>query len=215
MAIIPVTNDTKIPANWIISDVLRLEKSKFSIVILFSQVFQHSHADEFIIGDKQQNNNTTIFRRWLKTDGFSNKIEDFLKFSKSCVEANRIAALTEIDLDNQTQDILHNIEINENYPGDYITQGIALKNIRKKRREAKDIQRITFPVVQWVNQNQKTINELEKLLGSVRKAEKSIAGRIYMNRTKILDELFNDEWGGGVHGKIYYSGKETPKSWTG
>lgn len=129
----------------------------------------------------------------MKTNGFSDKIEDFLKFCRFCVEANRHAALTEMDMDNQTQDILHNIEINENYPDDYIVQGIALRNIRKERREVKDIQRITFPVVQWVNQNQKTINELEKLLGSVRKAEKSTTGRMYMSRTKILDKLFEKE----------------------
>lgn len=132
-------------------------------------------------------------KRRLKTDGFSDKIEDFLKFCRFCTEANRQAALTEIDLDNQTQDILHNIEINENYPDDYIIQGLTLKNIRKKRREVKDIQRVTFPVVQWVNQNQKTINELEKLLGSVRKAEKNTTNRMYMNRTKILDGLFSGE----------------------
>lgn len=68
-----------------------------------------------------------------------------------------------------------------------------MKNIRKKRREAKDIQRVTSPAVQWVNQNQKTINELEKLLGSVRKAEKGTNNRVYMNRTKILSGLFGEK----------------------
>ena len=126
-------------------------------------------------------------------DGFSIQIENFLNFCRSCAEANRLAAVAEIDADNQTQDILHNIEINDNYPDDYILQGIALKNIRKDRREAKDIQKITHTVVQWVQQNQKTINELEKLLGAVRKAEKSTQGRTYSSRTKILDGLFDEK----------------------
>lgn len=125
-------------------------------------------------------------------DGFSVQIESFLNFCRSCTEANRRAATSEIDLDNQTQDILHNMEINTNYPDDYVVQGLALSNIRKKRREAKDIQRITAPVAQWSQQNQKTINDLEKLLGSVRKAEKSTTNRVYTNRTKILDVLFED-----------------------
>ena len=129
----------------------------------------------------------------VKIDGFSNQINAFLKFCRSCQELNRIAASNETDLDNKTQDILHNIEINDNFPDDYILQGIAMKNIRKDRREAKDIQKITHPVVQWLQQNQKTINELEKLLGAVRKAEKSTQGRTYLNRTKILDGLFEDE----------------------
>ena len=126
-------------------------------------------------------------------DGFSNKIESFLSFCRECVDENRRAAIAEMDADNQIQDILHNIELNENYPDDYVLQGLALKNIRKDRRVAKDVIRITYPVVQWVNQNQKTINELEKLLGAVRKAEKNTVGRMYSNRTKILDGLF-EEW---------------------
>lgn len=126
-------------------------------------------------------------------DGFSIQIDNFLRFCRNCTEANRRAAVTEIDMDNQTQDILHNIEINTNYPDDYVIQGLVLSNIRKKRREVKDIQKITHPVVQWVQQNQKTINELEKLLGAVRKAEKSTTNRVYKNRTNILDGLFEEE----------------------
>lgn len=126
-------------------------------------------------------------------DGFSNQIDAFLKFCRSCQDLNKIAAVKEIDLDNQTQDILHNIELNENYPDDYVVQGLALRNIRKERRDAKDIQRITYSVAQWVKQNQKTINELEKLLGSVRKAEKSTTGRLYMNRTKVLNGILDKE----------------------
>lgn len=126
-------------------------------------------------------------------DGFSIQIENFLRFCRYCTEASKRAAVAEIDMDNQTQDILHNIEINDNYPDDYVLQGLALKNIRKELREAKDVLRITRPIVQWVQQNQKTINELEKLLGAVRKAENSTQGRTYSNRTKILDGLFEDE----------------------
>lgn len=126
-------------------------------------------------------------------DGFSIRIDSFLRFCRDCIDANKRSAIAEMDADNQTQDILHNIEINDNFPDDYILQGLALKNIRKERREAKDIQKITYPIVQWVNQNQKTINELEKLLGAVRKAERSTQGRMYSNRTKILDGLFDDE----------------------
>lgn len=126
-------------------------------------------------------------------NGFSIEIEKFLRFCRQCVDTNRRAAIAEMDADNQIQDILHNIELNENYPDDYVLQGLALKNIRKDRRVAKDVIRITYPVVQWVNQNQKTINELEKLLGAVRKAENNTVGRMYSNRTKILEGLFEEE----------------------
>ena len=129
----------------------------------------------------------------VKIDGFSNQINAFLKFCRSCQELNRIAASNETDLDNKTQDILHNIELNDNYPDDYVLQGLALREIRKRRREAKDIQRIMTPIVQWTDQNQKTINELERLLGAVRKAEKSTTGRTYMNRTNVLEKIWGEE----------------------
>ena len=129
----------------------------------------------------------------IPIDGFSNRIDDFLRFCRICVDANRRAAIAEMDADNQIQDILHNIELGENYPEDYIIQGIAIRNIRKDRRVAKDVIRITYPIVQWVNENKKTINELEKLLGTVRKAEKNTVGRMYSNRTKIMDGLFEEE----------------------
>ena len=126
-------------------------------------------------------------------DGFSNQIDTFLKFCRSCRELSSLAASNEADLDSKTQDILHNIELNDNYPDDYVLQGLALREIRKRRREAKDIQRITTPIVQWTDQNQKTINELERLLGAVRKAEKSTAGRKYMNRTDVLKRILGKE----------------------
>lgn len=128
-------------------------------------------------------------------NGFSIEIEKFLRFCRQCVDTNRRAAIAEIDADNKMQDILHRIELGENYPEDYITMGIAQANIRKERRVAKDVVKITYPIVQWVNKNQKTINELEKLLGDVRKEEKGTVGRKYSNRTKILDGLFEEEGG--------------------
>lgn len=131
----------------------------------------------------------------MSTNGFGNKIENFLSFCRECVDANRRAAIAEMDADNKMQDILHRIELGENYPEDYITMGIAQANIRKERRVAKDVVKITYPIVQWVNKNQKTINELEKLLGDVRKAEKNTVGRMYSNRTKILEGLFEEEGG--------------------
>ena len=92
-------------------------------------------------------------------------------------------------MDNKTQDILHNIELNENSQYDYICEGFTLRDIRRKRREAKDIQTVTNPITQWISQNKKTVKELEQLLGTVRKAEKRTSGRTYTNRTGIVNEI--------------------------
>ena len=75
----------------------------------------------------------------------STELNSFLSFLRTCEESNRLAILTENDMDRQTQDILHNIELNENSQYDYICQGFTLRDIRRKRRKAKDIKEATEP----------------------------------------------------------------------
>ena len=82
-------------------------------------------------------------------DGYSDKIENFLNFLRDCEEKNRLAALEEIEMDSRTQDILHNIELNENSQYDYICQGFALAETRKRRRKAKNTKEITRPICDW------------------------------------------------------------------
>lgn len=125
-------------------------------------------------------------------DGFSSEISRFLDFLRFCEETNRTAAITEIDMDNKTQDILHHMELVENSQYDYICMGIALKDVRQKRRQAKDRKDITQPICAWYHENKKTIQELEKLLGTVRKAEKRTENRYYNNRTNIVGGILKE-----------------------
>ena len=110
----------------------------------------------------------------------STELNAFLSFLRTCEESNRLAILTENDMDRQTQDILHNIELNENSQYDYICQGFTLRDIRRKRRKAKD---------NWMKENRKVINDLERLLGDVRKQEKQAQNRSYTNRTGVMKKL--------------------------
>lgn len=119
----------------------------------------------------------------------STELNAFLSFLRTCEESNRLAILTENDMDCQTQDILHNIELNENSQYDYICQGFALRDIRRKRRKAKDIKEATAPICNWMKENRKVINDLERLLGDVRKQEKQAQNRSYTNRTGIMKKL--------------------------
>ena len=122
-------------------------------------------------------------------DGFSSEISRFLDFMRSCEETNRLAAIAEIDMDSRTQDILHHMELVENSQYDYICQGFTLKDIRQKRRRAKDRKDITQPICAWSHENKKTIQELEKLLGTVRKAEKRTENRYYCDRTDVVKNI--------------------------
>lgn len=116
----------------------------------------------------------------------STELNAFLSFLRTCEESNRLAILTENDMDRQTQDILHNIELNENSQYDYICQGFTLRDIRRKRRKAKDIKEATAPICSWMKENRKVISDLERLLGDVRKQEKQAQNRSYTNRTGVM-----------------------------
>ena len=120
---------------------------------------------------------------------YSSKISDFLSFLRECEVQNRIADLTVADMDSQTQDILHNIELNENNQYDYICQGFTLRDVRQKRRMAKDTREVTTPICDWIADNPKVIKELERLLGEVRKVEKRSQNRSYINRTEIMKKV--------------------------
>ena len=119
----------------------------------------------------------------------STELNAFLCFLRTCEESNRLAILTENDMDRQTQDILHNIELNENSQYDYICQGFTLRDIRQKRRKAKDMKEATAPICNWMKENRKVINDLERLLGDVRKQEKQAQNRSYTNRTGVMKKL--------------------------
>ena len=125
----------------------------------------------------------------IKIANCSNELNAFLSFLRTCEESNRLAILAENDIDRQTQDILHNIELNENSQYDYICQGFTLRDIRRKRRKAKDIKESTAPICNWMKDNRKVISDLERLLGDVRKQEKQAQNRSYTNRTGVMKKL--------------------------
>lgn len=119
----------------------------------------------------------------------SDRIQDFITFLELCREENKEAAVAEIDMDNKTQDILHDIELQEQDQYGYIVRGLTLKDIRQKRRRAKNTEEVTKPIVAWATEHSQIIKDLEKLLQTTRKIEKRAAGRQYQNRTDIVTGL--------------------------
>lgn len=88
---------------------------------------------------------------------------------------------------------MHNIELCENKYHDYARLSIALRGVRQQRRRAKDKEQELQPIVDFLSNNMKVIKALERLLGDVRKAEKSTEGRSYTPRTDIVERTL----GGG------------------
>lgn len=114
----------------------------------------------------------------------SKSIDDFLTFLRETRTLNRIAVANEEEANNQTQDILHSLELGKHDAVEYTKLAIQLRNVRQARRAAKDLIATTAPVVAWIAENGQTIHQLERLLGDVRKAEKSLENRIYIPKAK-------------------------------
>lgn len=87
--------------------------------------------------------------------------------------------------DKETQDLLHQIELEK--PSERNKTATKLANVRKERREAKDMVENTADIVEFLSQNKSFLNQLGQLLGKVKKAEKSHEGRSY--RARIRDDL--------------------------
>lgn len=116
----------------------------------------------------------------------SEQISDFLAFLRETKLENSVAVSQERDAGDQTQDILHSLELDNNRYHECAKLSMALREARRERRKAKDRAQITQPIVDWERQNQKTIRELERLLGEVRRAEKATEGRSYNPKTDIV-----------------------------
>lgn len=115
----------------------------------------------------------------------SKEIENFLKFLREAEEKFNMAQEEEIELNNQTQDILHFLELEKHPYHEYAKLAKKLKTVREERRKVKDYIQETGPIMTWLENNRQTIKNLEQLLGTVRKAEKSTVNRIYIPKSSI------------------------------
>lgn len=90
--------------------------------------------------------------------------------------------------DDATQDILHKFELEPIKYKERARIATKLQSIRRERRAAKDLIRVTEDMAAWIDSNSAVIKSLERLLGSVRKAEGKLDNRMYVNRTDVFDE---------------------------
>lgn len=117
----------------------------------------------------------------------SSGIDDFLKYLREVEELHNNSIVFEEQTNDETQDILHSLELQPHNYNEVARLGIKLREIRQNRRNHKNTIQQTTPVVDWIKNNRKTINELQQLLGKVRKEEKNTQGRIFTPRTDAAD----------------------------
>ena len=92
--------------------------------------------------------------------------------------ANETASACE----RETQDILHDLEIVRHSYSEKAKLAARLSELRRERREAKDAAEVLEPLVGWLNDNAKARNELENVLGMMRKRDQYHTNRVYFRR---------------------------------
>lgn len=114
----------------------------------------------------------------------SQGIENFLAFLRETEQRYHMAESDEQEANDETQDILHSLELQDHDYHEFARLSKELRGVRQKRRSAKDAMNETYPILDWADKNRAVIKSLERLLGDVRKAEKSTENRIYTPRAR-------------------------------
>lgn len=118
----------------------------------------------------------------------SDRLAYFMDFLRGAEQQYNIAVQDAQQTYSETSDILHEVELADHTPEEYIALCHTLREVRQRRRRAKDMSSALLPVVTWINANRKTMQGLEQLLGDVRKAERTQENRFYIPRTNILTD---------------------------
>ncbi len=116
----------------------------------------------------------------------SGELERFLTFLRTAESLLGQAEAGQQEAEAQTQDILHALELERHSYHEVAALGRELSRVRQERRRHKDAAAQLAPVVEWARANEGTVHSLQRLLGEVRKAERSVQNRIYTPKTDIL-----------------------------
>lgn len=120
------------------------------------------------------------------------EIKDFLDFIRDTEQRYRISAEDEQISNDETQDILHMLELLPMDDDSLLKAAKCAVETRKKRRRAKDFVAACTPIVKWAEENRSVIKSLERLLGDVRKEERSTENRFYTPRTSICTDIVKE-----------------------
>lgn len=118
----------------------------------------------------------------------SKELEQFLDFLKSAESQLDQATTGQQEAEAETQDILHALELEKHSYHEMAALSRKLAEVRQNRRQHKDNAAQLAPVVEWARGNIEVVRGLQRLLGDVRKVERSTQNRFYTPRTNVLKE---------------------------
>ena len=129
-----------------------------------------------------------------KNEKFSSfNIEQFLNFLREIETTYKLYVEYQKEQEDLTQDLLHKLELErltENEKRKLTTQ---LRINRKDRRFFKDRVEEFEPVFNFIFENKKVIQELQRVLGEVRKQEKYHEHRTYFPKVLKYNEINQKE----------------------
>ena len=116
------------------------------------------------------------------------RISDFVDFTTAVKRRFQYNNERVSELDVETQDILHFIEMSGT------TRGRAdvykrLEKIRQERRQCKNENDMLKPIFDWIEKNTGSINSLNGAKGSCRKVKDVVTNRMYSMRTDVLSDF--------------------------
>lgn len=122
---------------------------------------------------------------------YAENLSNFLDFFRNSQETYRIALDGEAEKEQETQDILHKLELESESIAYHEKAKLAtlLVTIRQERRKYKNTYQELQPLIDWIAENQKAIHQLQEVLGKMRKIENKQLNASYIPRTNILDNL--------------------------
>ena len=118
----------------------------------------------------------------------SKDLERFLDFLKSAESQLDQAMAGQQEAEAETQDTLHSLELEKHSYHEMAALSRKLAEIRQTRRQHKDTAAQLTPVAEWAKENDAAVRSLQRLLGDVRKTERSTQNRFYTPRTNVLKE---------------------------
>ncbi len=122
----------------------------------------------------------------------SNDCERLLRELRDACEMVRIAEQEAKVCEDETQDILHALELATDEGDAERLKDLArrLRMVRTTRRCAKDTHDVLSPIAMWMNQNTGAYKALERALGAMRATEERLQSRIYTPKTTEGERAF-------------------------
>lgn len=111
-------------------------------------------------------------------------VETFLKMLKEAEDSSRVSKEHLVYEDKLLQDILHKLELDDLKYSERAKLATQLKNSRKNRRKAKDTIEFAEPILEWLENNKKPVEQLKQVLGKLRKIKELQETRQYTPRIK-------------------------------